>query len=136
MGSCLAPKPNTLDTTQICLMGQLLQLLIKPDFVKAKPDVILAQGTCGQLGLDLETEQRKALAMNGDVLAWPERGVSSVTPTWAGAGHRRLSMVPRNACSYRRGISPALLPVFVSREGSLSSFLQAFKTGSLNPKVD
>lgn len=45
-------------------------------------------------------------------------------------------MVPRNACSYWRGISPALLPIFVSREGSLSSFLEAFKTGSLNPKVE
>lgn len=73
-------------------MGQLLQFLIKPDFAKAKPDVILAQGTCGQLGLDLEAEQRKALAMNGDVLAWPEGGVSPDTSSWAGPGHRRPSM--------------------------------------------
>lgn len=92
MGNCLAPKPNALDTTQNCLMGQLLQFLIKPDFAKAKPDVILAQGTCGQLGLDLEAEQRKALAMNGDVPAWPEGGVSPDTSTWAGSGHRRPSM--------------------------------------------
>lgn len=97
MGNCLAPKPNALDTTQNCLMGQLLQFLIKPDFAKAKPDVILAQGTCGQLSLDLEAEQRKALAMNGDVPAWPEGGASPDTSTWAGSGHRRPSMVPRNA---------------------------------------
>lgn len=114
MGNCLAPKPNALDTTQNCLTGQLLQFLIKPDFAKAKPDVILAQGTCGQLGLDLEAEQRKALAMNGDVLAWPEGGVSPDTSSWAGPGHRRPSMVPRNALT---GEASALLySVFVSQE--------------------
>lgn len=114
MGNCLAPKPNALDTTQNCLMGQLLQFLIKPDLAKAKPDVILAQGTCGQLGLDLEAEQRKALAKNGDVLAWPEGGVSPDTSTWAGSGYRRPSMVPRNALT---GEASALLySVFVSQE--------------------
>lgn len=43
------------------------------------------------------------------------------TPAWAGAGHSRLSRVPRNARSHWTGISPGLiLSVSVSQEGSVS----------------
>lgn len=39
------------------------------DSMRSEPDVTPILGPRGQLGRDVETEWRKALAMNGDVLA-------------------------------------------------------------------
>lgn len=60
----------------------------------------------------------ESLGYDGDVLAWPEGGVSPETPAQAGAGHRRLSVVPRAARSYPTGISPVYssLSLLVKRE--------------------
>lgn len=107
--------------------------------MRSELEVTPILGPRGQLVQDVETEWRKALAMNGDVLAWPEGGVSPKTLTGPGARPQEVSRVPRNACSHWTGMGPGLLIVFsVSQKGSLPSFPEAFKTGGLNrqPKVE